>query len=54
MDNVLNVTFNSKEDIKKDMQEESEVFKSIMSQYNEETNPLQDSFLVKVSDINEL
>ena len=54
MDNVLNVTFNSKEDIKKDMQEESEVFKSIMSQYNEETNPLQDSFLVKVSDINEM
>jgi cell division transport system permease protein len=52
LDNVLSVTFQSKEETKKEMQEESEVFQSIMSQYTEETNPLQDSFLVKVSDIN--
>lgn len=54
LDNVLSVTFNSKEQTKEKMQEESEVFRSIMSQYTEETNPLQDSFLVKVSDINRM
>ncbi len=54
MDNVLDVKFYSKEEVKKDMQEESEIFANIMSQYNEDTNPLQDSFLVKVSDINEM
>ena len=45
------VTFNSKESVKTDMQKESEVFKSIMSQYTEETNPLQDTYLVKVDDL---
>ena len=54
MDNVLDVKFYSKEEVKKDMQKESEIFANIMSQYNEDTNPLQDSFLVKVSDINEM
>ncbi len=54
MDNVLDVVFHSKEEIKKEMQEESDVFKSIMSQYDDKTNPLQDSFMVKVSDINEM
>ena len=54
MDNVLDVKFYSKEEVKKDMQEESEIFANIMSQYTEDTNPLQDSFLVKVSDINEM
>ncbi len=51
LDNVKSVKFNSKEDVKKEMQEESEIFKSIMEQYTEETNPLQDSFLIKVNDI---
>ena len=54
LNNVESVIFYSKEKVKSDMEEESEVFKSIMSQYTEETNPLQDSFLVKVSDINEM
>ncbi len=52
LDNIRNVEFNSKEDIRKEMQEESEIFDSIMSQYNEDNNPLQDSYLVKVEDIN--
>ena len=52
LDNVKNVEFNSKESVKEEMQKESDVFNSIMSQYDEETNPLQDSFLVKVDDIN--
>ncbi len=51
LDNIDKVEFVSKEETKKSMQKESEVFDSIMSQYNEETNPLQDSFKVKVKDI---
>jgi len=54
MDNVSSVTFHSKGDVKKEMQDESEVFNSIMEQYTEETNPLQDSFLVKVYDLNKI
>ena len=52
LDNVKSIKYNSKNDIKEDMQKESEVFNSILSEYNEETNPLQDTFLVKVDDIN--
>ncbi len=52
--NILDIKFQSKEDVKKEMQKQSEVFKSIMSQYNEETNPLQDTFHVKVVDINDI
>ena len=52
MDNVSDVIFNSKEQVRKEMQAESEVFDSVMSRYTEETNPLQDSFMVKVEDIN--
>ena len=50
-ENVAEVKFNSKESVRKEMQQESDVFNSIMSQYTEETNPLQDTFLVKVNDL---
>ena len=50
-ENVTEVKFNSKESVRKEMQQESDVFNSIMSQYTEETNPLQDTFLVKVNDL---
>ena len=52
LNNVRSVEFNSKESVRLEMQKESEVFNSIMSQYNEKTNPLQDTYLVKVDDIN--
>lgn len=54
LSNVKEIKFNSKESIRKDMQGESEIFNSIMSEYNEETNPLQDTYLVKVDDINKI
>ena len=56
LDNVdeKNLEFNSKNQVKEEMQMESEVFDSILSQYTEETNPLQDTFLVKVDDINKI
>lgn len=52
LSNVRNVEYKSKESVRKAMQKESEVFDSIMSQYTKETNPLQDSYLIKVDDIN--
>ena len=51
LDNVKSVKFNSKDQVKKEMEEESEIFRSIMEQYTEDSNPLQDSFLVKVQDL---
>ena len=52
LENIKEVKFESKNDVKKSMQEDSEIFNSILEQYNDETNPLQDSYLVKVVDIN--
>ena len=54
LDNVKSIKFNSKNQVKEDMQKESDVFDSILSEYTDETNPLQDTFLVKVIDINEI
>ncbi len=52
LDNVKTTEFESKNEVKLSMQEESEIFNSILAQYTEETNPLQDTILVKVDDIN--
>lgn len=54
INNVEKITFKSKDSVKEAMQKESEVFDSIMSQYTSETNPLQDTYLVKVKDINQI
>ncbi len=54
LDNIKSITFDSKNQVKEKMQKESDVFDSILSEYTEETNPLQDTFLVKVIDINEI
>ena len=52
LDNIKEIEFDSKYDVKNTMQSESEVFNSILSQYTNDTNPLQDTYLVKVKDIN--
>lgn len=49
--NEKELVFNSKNDVKESMQEESEIFESVLSNYTEETNPLQDTYLVKVDNI---
>ena len=54
LDNIKEIKFESNKDIKKSMQEESEVFNSILEQYTDETNPLQNTYLVKVTDINNI
>lgn len=51
LDNIDNVVFQSKEDTKNEMMEASEDFKNVMEDYTEDENPLQDSFKVKVIDI---
>ena len=52
MSNIREVLFNSKNNVKESMQDESDVFDSILSKYTDDTNPLQDTYLVKVEDIN--
>lgn len=52
--NVTEVYFQSKQDIKADMEAESDTFEAILKEYDSETNPLQDTYLVKVSDIEKI
>ncbi len=51
LDNIESVTFQSKVEIASEMMESSEVFKNIMSNWSEEESPIQDTYLVKVTDI---
>ena len=54
LDNVEinNVEFIDKMEISDEMMESSDVFQSIMSQWDREESPIQDTFQVKVTDIN--
>ena len=50
MNNIESVTFDSKKDIAERMKKESEVFNDIMSSWNDDENPLYDTYLIKVKD----
>ena len=50
IDNVETCEFQGKEEVKNEMSEESEVFKSVMSEWSEEDNQLKDTFKIKVKD----
>ena len=54
LDNVemSNVEFIDKMEISKDMMESSDVFDSIMSEWTKEESPIQDTYQIKVTDIN--
>ena len=52
IDNIASHTFKPKEQSKKEMMEESELFSSTMGEWSEDDNPLKDSYLIKVDDIN--
>lgn len=54
LDNVETCNFKSKEQSKQEMMAESEVFQGIMSTWEEDDNPLKDSFLIKVKDIEKI
>lgn len=54
LENIDTIEFKGKDDIAKDMMEASETYDSIMSNWTHEDNPLQDTYLVKVTDINHI
>lgn len=49
---VESVDFKGKQEIAQEMMDSSETYTSIMAEWNKEDNPLQDTYLVKVKDIN--
>lgn len=52
--NVEKYTFQSKADVKKQMQEESDVFKTVLENWDDEDSPLKDTYQVKVKDVEKL
>lgn len=54
LNNIETVTFQSKVEISKEMMESSDVFKNIMGNWSEEDSPIQDTYLVKVKDIEQI
>ena len=54
LDNIDSITFDSKEKIAQSMMEESPVFDEILKGYTSENNPLQDTYLIKVKDVNKI
>ncbi len=54
IDGVDTYTFESKMEISQEMMESSEVFKNIMEGYTEATSPIQDTYLIKVKDIEQI
>ncbi len=54
LDNFAHVTAKSKADIKQEMMENNETFQSIMENWDDTENPLQNVFLVRVKDVSKI
>lgn len=54
MDGVESFVYQSKAAISQEMMESSEIFENIMKNWDEDENPLQDTFLIKVENIEEI
>ena len=54
LDNIDSVTFVSNEQIKEEMQKESEGLEAILTQYDADTNPLLNEYFVKVKDVEQI
>ena len=54
MSNVEKYTFESKVEVKKQMQAESDVFKTVLDNWDDDESPLKDTFQVKVKDITKI
>ena len=52
--NVESYTFQTKKEVKEQMQQESEVFKTVLDTWNDEESPLKDTFQVKVKDVEKI
>lgn len=54
LDNVASYEFTSKKDITDDMMDSSATFKNIMENWTDEENPIQDTYQVKVKEIEKI
>ena len=54
IDNIASKDFKSKEQSKEEMMKESDLFASTMKDWDKEDNPLKDSYLIKVKDIEKI
>lgn len=54
LDNIEKVTYESKIEISEGMMASSEVFKNIMQNWDENSSPIQDTYLIKVTDIDKI
>lgn len=52
--NVDSYKFQGKEEVKDEMSKESDVFKSLMSEWSKEDNPLKDTYQIKVKDAKQI
>ena len=54
LSNVSKYTYQTKQDVKEKMQQESEVFNTVLETWEDEDSPLKDTFQVKVKDIEKI
>ncbi len=54
MSNVESLTYQSKAAVKKEMSKENEIFNEVMSSWDDENNPLKDTFQVKVKEVEKI
>lgn len=52
--NISEYKFQSKTEVASSMMKTSEIFKNIMQQWSEEDNPLKDTYLIKVKDVQKI
>lgn len=54
LNNIETINFKSKADVAASIMDKSEIFSSILKDYTDETNPLQDTYLIKVKSVEEI
>lgn len=54
MSNVESLTYQSKDAVKKEMSKENKIFNEVMSSWDDENNPLKDTFQVKVKEVEKI
>lgn len=54
INNIESITYRSKSEIKDTMSSENETFKNIMDSWDEDENPLQSTFILKVKEVKEI
>ena len=54
MSNVESITYQSKDAVKKEMSKENKIFNEVMSSWDDENNPLKDTFQVKVKEVEKI